>query len=82
MLVAWSLFTTWLVFNLADIVISWMAAQFGAIEVELLYQISGYWQGLTSNKMMLALLIGGVLVYAKRNDLLALLNVYSRTLYL
>lgn len=53
MLVTWSLFVMWVVFNLVDVAISWLGVQFGCSEV--------------------AFLIGGALVYFKKNDWLALL---------
>ena len=75
MIVTWSLFSMWIVFNLVDVAISWLGAQFGASEVGFLYQISGSWLSLTVNKMLLALFIGGALVYARKNDWLALLTL-------
>lgn len=74
MLVTWSLFLMWIIFNVLDTAISWMAAQYGASEIGLLY-LSGSWWSLTINKMLLALLIGGLLVYIKKNSWLALLTV-------
>jgi len=75
MIVTWSLFTMWIVLNVADIAVSWLGVQFGASEVGLLYMISGSWWSLTINKMVLAFLIGGVLVYSRRDDWLALLTL-------
>ena len=75
MIVTWSLFVMWEVFNLVDIAISWLGVQFGASEVGLLYGISGSWWNLAINKTLLALLVGGALVYAKKNSWLALLTV-------
>ena len=75
MVVTWSLFTMWIVFNLVDVAISWLAMQFGASEIGLLYQISGSWWSLVINKMVFVLLIGGVLVYARKNSWLSLLSL-------
>ena len=75
MIVTWSLFALWIVFNLVDVAISWLGAQFGASEVGFLYQISGSWLSLTVSKMLLALLVGGVLVYARKDSWLALLTL-------
>ena len=75
MLVTWSLFVMWVVFNLVDIAISWAAIQYGASEVGVLYWISGSWLSLAITKTVLALLIGGVLVNAKKNAWLALLTL-------
>jgi len=75
MLVTWSLFVMWVVFNLVDVAISWMVIQAGASEVGLLYRLSGSWWNLTINKMVLALIIGAILVYARKNEWLALLTV-------
>jgi len=75
MIVTWSLFSMWIIFNLVDLGISWQAIQVGASEVGLLYQILGSWQGLVINKMLLVLLIGGILVYARKNSWLALLTL-------
>ena len=75
MTVTWSLFVMWIVFNLVDVAISWVAVQFGASEVGLLYQIMGSWLSLTVTKMLLALLVGGILVYARKDDWLALLTL-------
>ena len=73
MLVTWSLFIMWLLFNLVDLAISWLGVQFGASEVGVLYLLSRNWMSLAVNKMVLALLIGGILVYARKDDWLALL---------
>lgn len=75
MLLTWLLFSTWVMLNLLDLAVGFVATQFGAIEVGLLYQISGSWQSLAINKIVLALLIGGVLVYLRRNTWLAMLSV-------
>jgi len=75
MIVTWSLFVMWVVFNLVDVAISWLGVQFGASEVGLLYGISGSWWSLAINKTLLALLVGGALVYAKKNSWLVLLTV-------
>jgi len=75
MLVTWSLFTMWIVFNFLDVAVSFLATQGGASEVGLLYAITGSWNTLAINKMLLALLIGGIMVYARRDDWLAVLNL-------
>lgn len=75
MIVTLSLFLMWIVFNLVDVAISWLGVQFGASEVGLLYGILGSWRSLVINKMLLALLIGGILVYARKDDWLTLLTL-------
>ena len=75
MLVTWSLFVMWIVFNLVDVAISWWGAQFGTDEVELLWRISSNWWSMAMSKTLLALLIGGLLVYARKDDWLALLTL-------
>ena len=74
-MITWSLFIMWGLFNLVDIAISWVAVQSGASEIGVLYQLSGAWWNMVVTKMILALIIGGVLVYTKKNDWLALLNL-------
>ena len=75
MIVTWSLFSMWVVFNFLDVALSFLATQAGAIEVGLLYAITGGWGTLAINKMLLALLIGGIMVYARRDDWLAILTL-------
>ena len=61
--------------NALDLGLGLVATQFGASEIGLLYQISGSWLSLVIDKMVLALLIGGALVYFRRNNLLAMLTI-------
>ena len=75
MLVSWSLFVLWLILNMLDIIISLLAMRAGAVEVGLLYQVSGTWLVGSINKMMLATLIGVTLLYFRKNNLLSLLNL-------
>ena len=75
MLVTYSLFATWAMLNLLDLGLGFACTRFGAIEVGLLYRISGSWLSLTVNKIVMALLIGGALVYFKRNSWLAMLSI-------
>jgi len=75
MLVTRPLFTTWAMLNLLDLAEGFVATQFGATEVGLLYQISGSWLSVAISKMVLALLIGGVLVYCKKNSWLAMASI-------
>lgn len=75
MVVTWLLFAMWIVFNLVDVVVSWLATQFGAGEVGVLYRISGSWYGLTMTKMLLVVVVGIALVYFRKNSWLALLTV-------
>lgn len=74
-MLTWPLFTMWVLFNLADIAISWLAVQFDASEIGLLYQLLGSWWSTVVSKMALALLIGGVLVYARKDSWLCLLSL-------
>ncbi len=75
MFVTWSLFLLWLVFNMLDIVISVLATRAGAIEVGLLYQLSNTWAATSINKMLLAVIIGAILVYFRKNDWMCFLNL-------
>ena len=75
MIVRWSLFTLWMIFNILDTVISWLAIQHGATEVGILYQVSSSWKVMVINKMLLATGIGLALVYCKKDSWLALLNL-------
>ena len=75
MLVSCALFLLWLILNIMDIVISWLATRAGALEVGLLYQLYGTWLATSINKMMLVILIGVILVYFRRNNWLSLLNL-------
>lgn len=75
MLVTWLLFVMWVVVNLLDVAISLLATHFGASEVGLLWWISDSWTSLAINKMLLALLIGGILVYARKDSWLAILTL-------
>ncbi len=75
MLVTWSLFTTWAMLNVLDLRLGFVATQFGAIEVGLLYQVLGSWLSVAINKIVLALLIGGALVYFRKNSWLAMLSI-------
>ena len=75
MLVTWSLFGTWAILNVLDLGLGLVGTQFGAIEVGMLYQISGSWLSVAINKTVLALFIGGALVYFRRNSWLAMLSI-------
>ncbi len=75
MVVAWSLFASWVILNLLDVIISLLATQAGAIEVGLLYQLGGTFSAASINKMMLATLIGFVLLYYRKSNWLSLLNL-------
>lgn len=75
MLLTWSLFAMWGVLNLVDIAISWLAVSLGASEVGALWWVTGDWLRLAINKMALALLIGGVLAYFRKDTWLALLGL-------
>ena len=83
MLVSWTLFSVWLTLNMLDVIISVLATQAGAIEIGLLYQLSGTWLATAINKMLLAILIGGILVYLRKNNWLSILNlgVFGLCLY-
>ena len=58
----WLLATLFVLFNLMDIGVSWLAIQIGASEVGLLYH--GEFWGMALNKMLLAIFITGLLVWA------------------
>ena len=75
MLVSWSLFLSWLILNTLDIIISVLATRAGAVEIGLLYQVSGTWLVGSINKMMLATLIGVILLHFRKNNWLSLLNL-------
>ena len=74
-LLPWALFSVWLTLNMLDIVISILATQAGAIEIGLLYQLSGTWIATAINKMLLANLIGITLVYFRKNNWLSILSL-------
>jgi len=61
--------------NLLDLAEGFVATQFGATEVGLLYQVSRSWFSFAINKIVLALLIGGALVYFRKNRWLAMLSI-------
>jgi hypothetical protein len=75
MIITWVLFALWLIFNVLDIIISVLATQMGAIEIGLLYQITGTWLATAINKTLLAILIGLLLVYLRKNNWLSVLNL-------
>ena len=75
MFLSWALFLLWLTLNIQDIVISLMATQVGAVEIGLLYQVSDTFLAASINKMMLAILVGAILVYFRKNNWLSLLNL-------
>ena len=72
---SWALFSVWLTLNVLDIIISVLATQAGATEVGLLYQLSGTWLATAINKMLLAILIGGILIYFRKNTWLSVLSL-------
>jgi hypothetical protein len=74
-LVSWTLFSVWLAFNILDVTISMLATQAGAVEVGLLYQLTGTWIATAINKMLLAILIGVLLVYLRKNKWLSIFNL-------
>lgn len=53
-----------ILFNLVDIAVSWLGVQSGAFEVGALYQLTGDFRSMSINKMLLAVFVGGVLVWA------------------
>ena len=73
--VSWALFSVWLTLNILDIAISILATQAGAVEIGLLYQLTGTWVATAINKMLLAILIGVMLVYLRKNKWLSILNL-------
>ncbi len=75
MLVSWALFALWLILNMLDVIISLMATRAGAAEIGLLYQVGDTFLTASINKMMLAILIGTILVYFRKNNWLSLLNL-------
>jgi len=74
-LVSWALFSVWLTFNILDITISILATRAGAVEIGLLYQLTGTWIAMAINKMLLAVIIGVMLVYLRKNKWLVVLNL-------
>ena len=74
-LVSWALFSVWLTFNILDIIISILATQAGAVEIGLLYQLAGTWVAMAVNKLLLAVIIGVMLVYLRKNKWLVVLNL-------
>ena len=75
MFLSWALFLLWLTLNIQDIVISLMATQVGAVEIGLLYQVSDTFLAASINKIMLAILVGAILVYFRKNNWLSVLNL-------
>ena len=73
--VSLTLFLFWVIFNMLDIVISLLAIRAGAIEIGILYQFSNDFLAASINKMMLAILIGIILVYARKTSWLSLCNL-------
>jgi hypothetical protein len=65
----------WLALNILDITISILATQAGAVEVGLLYQLTGTWLATAVNKMLLAILVGVILVYLRKNKWLSIFNL-------
>jgi hypothetical protein len=74
-LVSWALFSVWLAFNILDVIISILATRAGAVEIGLLYWLTGTWMAMAINKMLLAVIIGVILVYLRKNKWLAVLNL-------
>ena len=70
-----TLFVLWIVLNMLDIIISLMATRAGAMEIGLLYQVSGTFLTASINKMLLAILIGVMLAYLRKNNWLCVLNL-------
>lgn len=76
MKITWLLFLLWVAINLLDLNMSYLAECFGAGgERGALALVSSSWLSFSVNKMCLALLVGGLLVYYKRNIWLAILNM-------
>ena len=71
----WALFSVWLTFNILDVIISILATRAGAVEIGLLYQLTGTWITMAINKMLLAVVIGVMLVYLRKNKWLVVLNL-------
>jgi len=70
----WPLAIFWLFLNFFDVFVSWLAVQFGASEVGLLYQLNSFWVA-SINKMVLALIIAGLLGWFKKQRWLIWLNI-------
>ena len=75
MLVSWALFLLWLILNALDVIISVLATGAGAVEPGFLYPLFGTSLTASINKMLLAILIGLILVYLRKNDWRSLLNL-------
>lgn len=70
----WLLAILWLFLNLTDVSISWVAIQLGATEAGFLYQLMPFC-GASINKMILAVIVAGVLVWLKKDGILIALNI-------
>ena len=68
-------FTIWIILNLADTLISYLAVSNGAREIGILYQVNGSFLTTLVSKMILVILVGLALVYFKQNRLLRALNI-------
>ena len=66
-------FILWILVNVLDIFISLMAVKWGATEIGFLYQVLGSMAVLVVVKVVLALIIGGILAYKKKENILAIL---------
>ena len=68
-------FIMWILVNILDILISITAVKHGATEIGFLYQVIGSLTGMVVVKIMLALVIGGILAYKKKENLLAVVSL-------
>jgi len=70
----WSLFSLWVMLNLADSAVSYLAVSFGATEIGL-HHLGGSFITMLVNKTFLSLFIGLLLVYFRRSRILVALNI-------
>ena len=70
----WPLVILWLFLNFLDVFISWMAVQLGAGEVGFLYGQNSFLTG-SINKMALALVIAGLVIWARKAKWLLWFNI-------
>jgi len=73
--ILWSLFALWIMLNLADSELSYLAVSSRASEVGFLYYVSGSFLTMVINKTILSILIGLLLVYFKQSRILVALNI-------
>jgi len=70
----WLLFSLWVLFNLMDILLSWLCCHYGAAEIGLLYNGFSSWGMASSLKIVLAVGIGVVLVFYEKRAILSVLT--------